>query len=287
MKRISKDDIRTLIVVVIVCTLCVTIFLILNHKSNSEKLEDVSEYNVFFNVVGEVNKYLNYLGEENSEALYELLSKDYISTNDINLNNILSKLESYPSGSSIKTSNIKYVRIKNNSVYYVTGKIIQNTYDSSTIVQENFQIIVSKDFTNQSFSIYPVNNNEYKKVIDKIKKININPNRYNTISGSEQITKEQICIIYLSDYLNKLDEDLDNSYSLLSDEAKERFPTKESYVTYINSVRPNITTVADKCAMEKINNQRIYYVIDNNGNTFSFYEEKILDYKVNFKFITK
>lgn len=285
MKRISKDDIRTLIVVVIVCVLCLTIFFILNHKSNSEKLEDVSEYNTFFNIVSEVNKYLSYSGENNSEALYELLSKDYVKENNINLSNILNKLELYPTNSSIKVSSIKYVKIKSNYSYYVTGKIIQNNYDNSRVVNEKFQIIVNNDFNNRTFSIHPIDDNKYEKIINNFKKINIVPNRYNIIFNSELITKEQICVMYLSDYVNRLNEDINNSYSLLSDKAKEQFPNVESYITYINSIRENITTVADKCAMEEVNNQRVYHIIDNKGNSFNFYEEKILNYKVDFKFV--
>ena len=56
----KKDDIRTFITIIIICTLIVGIVLILNRKSNSEKLEVVNEYNTFFTTSGYVNNYLNY-----------------------------------------------------------------------------------------------------------------------------------------------------------------------------------------------------------------------------------
>ncbi|UKI27600.1 MAG: hypothetical protein L6V91_03070 [Bacilli bacterium] len=44
----KKDDIKTFITIIIICTLIVGLVLILNRKSNSEKLEVVNDYNSFF-----------------------------------------------------------------------------------------------------------------------------------------------------------------------------------------------------------------------------------------------
>ena len=61
MNRISKDDIRTLVVVIAVCVICVTLVIVLNIKSNSDKLEPVKEYNTFFPITNYVNTYINYI----------------------------------------------------------------------------------------------------------------------------------------------------------------------------------------------------------------------------------
>ena len=83
----KKDDIRTFITIIIICTLIVGIVLILNRKSNSEKLEVVNEYNTFFTTSNYVNNYLNYSSD--SSKLYDLLYSDYIDKNNITVDNIL------------------------------------------------------------------------------------------------------------------------------------------------------------------------------------------------------
>ena len=79
----KKDDIKTLIVVILVCVIPLAIVLILNIKSNSDKLAAVSEYNDYFSIVSSVNKYVNYASSNNKEAIYSLLDEDYISNNEI------------------------------------------------------------------------------------------------------------------------------------------------------------------------------------------------------------
>ena len=46
----KKDDIRTFVVIIIICTLITGLVLFLNRKGNSDKLEVVDEYNNFFTI---------------------------------------------------------------------------------------------------------------------------------------------------------------------------------------------------------------------------------------------
>lgn len=280
MNRISKDDIKTLIVVVLVCAICVSLVLLLNIKSNSEKLEAVKEYNTFFSTSKYVNSYLNYLSNSDEKAVYDLLYKEYIEEHEITEYNILSKLDYYPKNVSVKVKQMEYVKIKNNYVYHVKGKLIQNDYNYEKVINDNFEIIVINDFNNLSIAIYPIDNVNYKKVIDKIKKIDIDKNTNNSISNTELITKEQICVTYLSDYLNQITNDLDSTYDLLNLNMQKRFTTLDSYKEYINSNISKFSTEADKCKMEEIDNNRVYTVIDKNGNSYIFNEESIMNYKV-------
>ena len=133
-----------------------------------------------------------------------------------------------------------------------------------------------------SYAIYPIEDDNYKEVIDKIKKIEIENNKYNSIKKSELITKEQICVIYLSDYIDKIYNDIDLSYKILSKSMKEKYTTLEEYKNYINNNIDKITTEADKCSLEKINNNRLYTVIDKNKNKYIFNEESIMNYEVDF-----
>lgn len=276
----KKDDIRTFITIIIICTLIVGIVLILNRKSNSEKLEVVNEYNTFFTTSGYVNNYLNYSSD--SSKLYDLLYSDYIDKNNITVDNILTNIKSYPKDSTIKVTEMKYVKVKNDYIYYIKGKIYQNTFDGKELIDDNFDVVAVLDFDTLSYAIYPIEDDNYKEVIDKIKKIEIENNKYNSIKKSELITKEQICVIYLSDYIDKIYNDIDLSYKILSKSMKEKYTTLEEYKNYINNNIDKITTEADKCSLEKINNNRLYTVIDKNKNKYIFNEESIMNYEVDF-----
>lgn len=276
----KKDDIRTFITIIIICTLIVGIVLILNRKSNSEKLEVVNEYNTFFTTSGYVNNYLNYSSD--SSKLYDLLYSDYIDKNNITVDNILTNIKSYPKDSTIKVTEMKYVKVKNDYIYYIKGKIYQNTFDGKELIDDNFDVVAVLDFDTLSYAIYPIEDDNYKEVIDKIKKIEIENNKYNSIKKSELITKEQICVIYLSDYIDKIYNDIDLSYKILSKSMKEKYTTLEEYKNYINNNIDKITTEADKCSLEKIGNNRLYTVIDKNKNKYIFNEESIMNYEVDF-----
>ena len=82
----KKDDLKTLVVVILACGIPLAIVLILNIKSNSDKLEVVNEYNDYFSIISSVNKYLNYTSTNNKEAIYSLLDKEYITNNEVTIN---------------------------------------------------------------------------------------------------------------------------------------------------------------------------------------------------------
>lgn len=275
----KKDDIRTFVTIAVICTLIVGIVLIVNRKSNSEKLEEVNEYNTFFTINSYINNYIS--SSSNASKLYDLTYTYYINKNNITENTINEFLENYTINSSIKVTDMKYVKIKNNYVYYVKGKIYQNTYDGSEVINKKYQALVLVDFDTLSYAIYPIDT-DYKKVLDKIKKVSIENNRNNNVKKSELITKEQICVIYLSDFVSNINENIELSYNNLSKIMKERFPIFKEYEDYINNNIEKITSEADKCLLENVGKNRVYTVIDKNGNKYTFTEKNIMNYEVNF-----
>lgn len=288
MKRISKDDIRTFIVVALVCITSVVLILVLSMKSNSEKLANVKEYNDYFSSINYINKYLSTIESKDREKVYNYLYDEYLNKNAITRDSILNKLRDYPSDANLNVESMKYVKIKNNYLYYIKGKLILNTFSSKEVVEDNYQVILLKDYSNKTFSVYPLNNNDnYKKIIDKIRKIDIQKNNDNLLDNkTELITKEQICVLYLSNYLNNVRDDINSSYSSLSDTMKKKneFSSLENYRSYINQNSSKLTTVADKCYVEKIDNKRVYTVIDKNENTYKFTEEYVMKYTVDLFF---
>lgn len=279
MKRISKDDIRTLIVVLSVCIICVTLVLILNIKSNTDKMKEVTEHNTFFSVVNHINNYITNISNGQNKKVYDLLDKEYKEKNNITENNIFDIIEIYEENISVKVTKMEYVKVKNGYLYYAKANLIQNLLDNTKIIKKDYEIVVITDFDNKTVSLYPVNNN-YEKIINNIKKINIEKNNNNKVEGTKLITKEQICVLYLSDYIDKIANDFDSAYNVLNKDMKEIYNTKDSYRKFINDNENKITLSADKCKMEIIEDKRVYTVIDNKDNMYRFTENFVMNYEV-------
>mgnify|MGYP007081842299 FL=1 len=278
----KKDDIRTFVVIIIICTLITGLVLFLNSKSNSDKLEAVDEYNNFFTITNYVNNYLEYSSTYNASKLYDVLYSDYIDSKGITINNLFDYLKEYSIDISVEVNKIEYVSVKNNYIYYIQGKLNEMTFDTTNVIDNDFRIIVIVDFDNSTYAVYPLSDkDDYKKIIDSIKKINIDSNSNNRTIKSDLITKEKICVLYLSDYVNKLNYDIEEAYKLLDDTTKKNY-SLEKFKSYINNNFDKITTDADKCLFETVGDKRIYTVIDKNGNRYVFRENGIMNYKVNF-----
>lgn len=275
-----KDDIKTFVTIVIVCLVIVVLVLILNNKSNSDKLETVNEYNTFFTVTSYINDYINNISNQDSSSLYDVLYSDYIDKKNITLNNIYNNIEEYPINSSVKVIKMEYVKVKNDYIYYVEGKVNQITFDGKQEIDNNFKVVVITDFDTLSFAIYPLQEKDnYKKIIDSIKKIKIEDNKNNKIKNSSLVSKEQICVFYLSDYVDKINNNIEEAYNLLSDQQKKQY-TLDKYKEFINANIDKITTDADKCSLELSGTNRVYTVIDINKNKYTFTEKNIMNYNV-------
>ena len=84
-----KDDIRTFIVIVCICAICLVVAFLFNYKSNYEKLIHVNEYDVFFSNVNYLNNYISKIANNDNNAVYNLLDDKYIDKNNITIDNVI------------------------------------------------------------------------------------------------------------------------------------------------------------------------------------------------------
>lgn len=279
----KKDDIKTLIVVIIVCTICLTLVFILSRKKNIDSLKPVEEYNTYFSVTNYMNSYISYIAKNDSEAIYSMLSTEYIYKNNINQNNVLDIVKTYNQDSiiTLKITSIDEIEIKTNKyIYYIKGKIIKSTFTDEEVIDDNYNVLLLADYKNLTESVYPLDNDNYEKIINNTKDINISENEYNKIRNSSLVNTETICVLYLSDYIYKLNSDIETSYNILNDEMKKKYQTIDAFKTYIETNKDKLTTKADKCTKSG----KDYIVIDSNNNTYTFTEQSVMNYKVNITF---
>ncbi|MGN1342523.1 MAG: hypothetical protein ACI4VL_04795 [Bacilli bacterium] len=283
----KKDDIKTMIVVLVICIICVIIIFIFNRQSKNEsnnQLETVSNSNMYFMAINYVNYYVNNISMQNEKVIYDILDKTFIEKNGITPNNVFEKISSYPQNSSVKVKEMDYLNIENDYIFHIEGIVYQDNIDGRTIIDNNFSIIITVSNSVSAFSIYPVTNDKLEKIINDIKKINITKNDNNGLIPAELVNKEKMCILYMTDFIDNIYNSNDNGYSLLSNSMKQKYETLENYQNIINSNLDKISTVADKCNVRKKNdNNKIYTVIDKNNNTFTFTENAIMNYVVDFE----
>ena len=179
--------------------------------------------------------------------------------------------------------------IKSIKCYFTNDNFIILTEDKEK--KEIYKFIIN---TNQKISYFVNNklifsfvdylsklsNDNYEKIINNTKDINISKNEYNKIKSSSLINTETICVLYLSDYIYKLGNDIEEAYKILDNEMKNKYQSINEFKTYIETNKNKMTTKADKCTK----NGKDYIVIDNNNNTYTFTEQSVMNYKVNIKF---
>lgn len=279
----KKDDIRTFLVIILVCIICVVIALLVGVKSNVEKLEPVKDYDVFFSNVNNINKYINYISIQDSVRVYGLLDERYIEENDITVNNVLDKVQNYSNFSSVNVNDMWFVQVGKNYIYYIEGNVYENKINgNSLVVDDDFSIIIIYDDDNSSYSLYPVDDNDYIKIINGIKRIRIDKNEYNSLIQIESIDKEQICVTYLSAFYNKLTSDINGTYGILGDDMIKQYLDISIFTNFIRKNIGKLSPVADKCKLDEYDENRVYTVIDSNGNKYVFTENHVMNYKVDF-----
>lgn len=97
---------------------------------------------------------------------------------------------------------------------------------------------------------------------------------------STYITDEEMAKIYLKDYVHTMYSNIEEAYELLDDEYKKaKFKNLEDFSNYINNL-PYTKYDLSKYSRQVKNGYVIFYVYDNNGNTFIFKTDGVMQYSV-------
>lgn len=125
--------------------------------------------------------------------------------------------------------------------------------------------------------LYFINRQQKPSGINSADDIPTTPKKYGVNEYSSLlITDNQLCTIYFNDYLSLITTDINAAYNALDVNYRNtKFPTIDSFRTYINSIYPTISSI-DKYYVSG----EEYYIIDKNGNEFVFVTNGIMNYKV-------
>lgn len=249
-----------------------------------EQMSVVTEYDIFFSIGNNLNQYLKYLQDQNADAIYSLLSKEFIEEYEITPQNVLNYLDQYEQKTNtFQAKSMYYKSEETKYLFYVKGDIIEDNYETSSIVKENVLFLVSADYQNLTYSVYPLEYEITSNLPVKCEDITILPNEYNEFLGSGVITKEYICNLYLSDFYTTIIKNPSKTYELLQKKFRTHtYPKKKDYLSFLEENQEKFTSQILYCDLAATNTPRIYKITDLNYNTYTFTEERIMKYKVEF-----
>ena len=176
---------------------------------------------------------------------------------------------------------MNYLLVQNMTKYAVYGFCID--WDNNYV--KDLYFIVNVDEENKTYSITPLNTEQYKSIND----IKLNgtvttiDNKDNTNDFILQpITDQYLCQQYFLLQKRLMLSRPEISYSYLDEEYKnKRFGSLENYNKYISANKAHILKMSIKgYEVERIGDTSQYMCKDQYGNYYIFNVEKVLDYKV-------
>ena len=187
--------------------------------------------NLYYTIEECVKSYLTMLKSNDTEVVISYLNEDFIKDNGINEQNVFNKIKKFDNIDLYTTVDMYELDGINYFQYYVKGKI-----DKSYIY-----FVVNTDTTNQTFDIFPINEEIYKQDIEKVAQTDesqeksISKKTYNFYK-SRIFSNEDLCRLYYTNYIRLMLTDIEEAYKLLNEDYKKsKFSNIEAFKKYVDS----------------------------------------------------
>ena len=209
--------------------------------------------------------------EEINNCILDLLSEEYIQTNNINTNNIENSISKIEEKLYVVAIDMGTIRMGNIEKYICYGILINSEYK----LIDDIYVYVTLDIMNSTYSIEPISKEIYLAQQIEIKNESINKNNYNEYNemtlGNEDTVKE------FADKFKKLSiADPQYTYNMLFNEYRtKKFEQLENYQEYIQNnfkriAKMNITKYRVSYEEDYIE----YVCIDQNDFYYIFRQQK-------------
>ena len=196
---------------------------------NGKKPELVTYGNIYYTVSSLIKNYMKYIDQGNIQAVYNILDEEYIKENNINIEDVLFKIDRYSNIEKYKVEDMYELSGSRYTIYYVKGNLNN----------KKVFITVNTDFTNKTFSINPIKQEEYEKLINTIvegmtgSEKQIDLNEYNKINY-KNISTEQMSENLLQDYVINALYYPEKAYNSLDEDYREkRFGSLGEFKKYV------------------------------------------------------
>lgn len=241
-------------IVIVICIICIIAMLILN-KNNSN--DNINTENLTDAERGP--EYVNYVAERLNDPTKFFSVEKYIKDN-------------FDENFVADDMNILNEEI-------ITSYAVQGRVGDS---QENVYFIFRVDNDNNTFSIEKVSNVSSLSEINLETDITSIENTGNNEFEYTTISSEEMCRIYLSDFVQKELNNPEEAYSMIDEIYKaERFPTYEDYQEYLNAYRNVLeNSVLSKYSVEIKDTYTEYILVDNYNTSYTLRATGVKDYKI-------
>ena len=258
-----------------------------------EKEENITllrSNSIFYTVKNMIQGYLNASASNLSEELYNILDKQYIESEGITKDNITEKLPKLGNNILYYAQKMYIKEMEKGDILYCYGQIETYKTDEEREIIKNkdltdiyFKVII--DYENASFSIEPINKNQYENVInaqiDGNQEINIKRNKNNVLNYANA-SDDSIIASYMATYRELCQENINQAYALLNEEYKKiRFPTINEFKKYIQSTQEQFTKMyINSYEKETIEDTVVYICKDKLKNVYIFKETSPMQYTI-------
>lgn len=243
------------------------------------KQKQLKDENMFFTIEKCVQNYINNITNRNNTAIYNQLSLNYITTNNINTSNVLNYVENISGTQEFRAIKMNYVQGDSCTQYGIYGKLLTSTGNTSEIY-----LILNLNSGNLRYSIIP----QLGKNYTNLSQVNINvsneqiPENENNQGNYVRITDEQHIKNIIKDYQKNALYDTENAYKSLDEEySKKRFA---NYSDYFNYVTNNAQKIQDLTLINYKKEQKGNYIqyncTDNYGNVYTTELTGIMEYTI-------
>lgn len=247
----------------------------------NQYLDVLNKNNSIYYGYDENNKYTKIISDEEiANNICSMLSKDYITKNNIVQSNVWTYVDQVTEKIIFLPIKMNILERENVQIYSVYG--IEYTLDNKYIKDAYF--IVTLDRNNSTFSIEPLENN-YNS-IDEIELQNnndvvIESTSYNTFTEA-RINYEDVAQNYIFSYKTLALVKPNIVYNMLDEEYRnKKFGSLENFQTYVDSNKQSIQQInLQQYQVNNYDDYLQYVMIDKNGRYYIFNEIAIMDFKL-------
>lgn len=268
-----------------------------NVPIENASVEKVKHRDDYFTIKYILDTYFEYLNDidisEEDLALINFSdSKENIAKSGVDrIRNIMDEdyLKEDPSNDKIRkiASNHKTQNFRIDSLYQQEKTLRKTIYFANLTLdnQKETKLIIKIDSISDCFSILPedyIKTHRYtEKNLGEIEVYDIEPNAYNHYDYIA-VTDKMMASAYLEDYASIIMQDKEKSYDMIEENYKqEKFPTLESYQTYLANNQKNYEELELEEYYTNSNGDNMTYACkDQYGNMYVFTETNILEYTV-------
>ena len=275
-------------------------------NNNIQEEEDLTrDYNLFYTVESCLQTYETYLHLDYEEQVNELnqpsmsdilgvnsieskanvvlniLDTEYINRNGLNSSNIFDILGNSTNEVEVSLKEMNLLESSNSVNAY---RVRTEVKDVNTQEVTNEFFIIKLDNTNTTFSIYPMNNNDYQNIneinmLGTLENIEKNTNNYYV---EMEYNESQVATRYFQEYKELMLNNTQEAYNKLDNAYKEaKFGTIEEFTQYVNERTAEIQgTQIMQYQAEKLDGYTQYVCRKTDGTYWVIHETSPNNYTV-------